>query len=186
MIKRKCAWCKSEMCFQPGDPVKKYCSKECSKQARMAEYNKEGLGPVMPPLDVNRISDEGILALIKAIVSKSSQDITKHKPGTLVRVQAENFFKSEHFCALTGLDGEAILRDLAKKPTKPDTRGRKGRGSGIPCPVQCVETGVVYGSIKEAAQVYACHPTCIQKVCDKKRWKAAGVHWRRVEVKNNE
>ena len=119
---RKCKWCGEWMYFRPGDRWRDYCCKECSKKHHAYEYNAKENGPVMPPLDVSRISDEGYLAIVKAIVSRASDDVTRYKPNTRIHQEAATFFKSEYFHNLTGLDGQAILRDLLKKPEKkPET-----------------------------------------------------------------
>lgn len=181
MYKRRCSWCKKVMEFKLGEPVKLYCSKQCSDMSKEKQFASEDSGPPMKPLTAESITDEGFLALVEAIVARAGEDVMHFAPGTQVRVQAENFFKSEFFSALTGLDGQAVLRDLreATKKKKPETRNKKPRNRAC----QCIETGVVYNSIKEAAKAYNCHPSMIQDVCAKngKRQRAGGMHWRYVE-----
>jgi len=180
MLKRKCSWCGKVMEFKLGEPVKSFCSKQCYSMDREKRFAWEDCGPPMPPLKVENITDEGYIALVKAIVARASHDVTHFKPDTQIRVQAEKFFESEYFSNLTGLDGHSILRDLQDlgKKKGPDKRGRKR------CRVvQCIETGVVYNSIKEAAKACNCPPSTIQDVCAKngRRNRAAGMHWRYVD-----
>lgn len=47
--------------------------------------------------------------------------------------------------------------------------------------VMCVETGVIYNSIKEAAMDTGCYDTNISAVCHGRQRKAAGYHWTYVE-----
>ena len=114
-MKRKCKWCGEYMYFRPGDIWKDYCSKECSEQCHKHLYNAKGNGPWMPPLDASRISDEGYTLLVKAIVNRASEDVTNFSPESQYRKDAEKFFKSDLFGALTGLEGEPILRSLREE-----------------------------------------------------------------------
>lgn len=185
MYKRKCQECGKQMEFKLGAYIKPFCSKRCSDIHREKMYNAPDNGPAMPPLKVESITDEGYIALVKAIVARACHDVTHFKPGTQIRIQAEKFFESDHFANLTGLDGEAILRDLRKKAEKrkPDTRGRKPKPTpiGTPRSVLCVDTGVMYSSIKAAAEATGCHKSCIQEVCAERRNKTRGLHFKYVE-----
>lgn len=49
-------------------------------------------------------------------------------------------------------------------------------------PVMCVETGEIYGSIKEAEDVTGMGHGCIARVCSGKRKSAHGTHWKYAEV----
>lgn len=183
MLRRKCKECGKLMYFQHVSQVNTFCSKACYHEQRRKQLTIVDDGPPMPPLKAENITDEGFVALVKAIVKRASRDVTNHKPGTQVRIQAEKFFESDYFAALTGLDGQAILRDLREQGKKkgPDVRGRKSHVIGVPRPVQCIETGVVYGSIKEAAMAYNVNPSSISGVLTKKQNRAAKMHWRYVE-----
>jgi hypothetical protein len=169
------------MYFQAGVHIRQFCCKKCSDKFKEKQYNSPETGPVMPHLKAENITDEGYIALVKAVVSRASHDVTHFKPGTQVRIQAEKFFESEYFATLTGLDGHAVLRDLLNqgKKKKPDKSVAKPKNKGRP--VQCIETGVVYGSIKEAAIACNLHQKCIQSVCMKRRNMTGGFHWRYVE-----
>lgn len=181
MYKRRCSWCRKVMEFKLGEPIKSFCSKECYSMDREKRFASEDDGPPMKPLTAESLTDDGFLALVEAIVARAGEDVSHFAPGTQIRVSAEKFFESDFFSALTGLDGQAVLRDLreAAKKKKPETRGKKPRNRAC----QCIETGVVYDSIKEAAKVYNCEPSGIHDVCAKngRRQRAGGMHWRYVE-----
>lgn len=181
MYKRRCSWCKKVMEFKLGENIKLYCSKQCKDMSREKEFASADNGPPMKPLTVESLTDDGFLALVEAIVARAGEDVAHFAPGTQIRVSAEKFFESDYFSALTGLDGQAVLRDLqeAAKKKKQETHGKRPRFRAV----QCIETGVVYGSIKEAAKVYNCEPSGIHDVCAKngRRKTAAGMHWRYVE-----
>ena len=182
MFRRKCLECGEMMYFQAGVHIRQFCCKECSDKFKEKQYNSPETGPVMPHLKAENITDEGYLALVKAIVARASHDVTHFKPGTRVREDAEKFFGSAHFSNLTGLDGEAVLRDLREKgkKAKPDANGKKISKSAVRS-VLCIETGVMYASIKAAAQATNCHPACIQEVCAKRRKKTHGLRFKYVE-----
>lgn len=57
----------------------------------------------------------GFENLVAGICRQAREDFIKYPPGSGRRISAERFFRSDYFAVLTGLDGEAILRDLAKK-----------------------------------------------------------------------
>lgn len=44
--------------------------------------------------------------------------------------------------------------------------------------VICIETSVIYNSIKEAGELNNIDPSCISKVCSGKRKTAGGYHWK--------
>lgn len=60
------------------------------------------------------IHPKGFENLVAGICRQASEDYMKHPPGSIARVGVERFFRSDYFAVLTQLDGEAILRDLAK------------------------------------------------------------------------
>lgn len=180
MLKRRCSWCGKDMEFKLGENVKRYCSKQCSDMSKEKLFASEDSGPPMKPLTAESITDDGFIALVEAIVERASHDVTDFSPGTEYRISAENFFRSEFFSALTGLNGQAVLRDLGKaEKKKPEKSRRRHRKRAC----QCIETGIVYDSIKEAAKAHNCRPSMIQDVCAKngKRQRAGGMHWRYVE-----
>lgn len=93
----------------------KFCSRACSRENKRRLYEIEDDGPAMPPLDKNRISDEGFVNLITAIVSQAKDDVMTFAPGTMYREDAEEFFLSDYFHELTNLDGFDILYRLSQK-----------------------------------------------------------------------
>lgn len=180
MYIRKCKECGRQMYFRDGVGFKPFCSKRCSDIHKEKMYNDPDNGPVMPRLDADRIADEGYIALMKAMVNRASQDVTKYKPGTQIRVSAEKFFESDHFTALTGLDGKPILRKLQREYE----RKQKRKPKYPTCKVLCVETGTVYASIKEAAEAYGIDAKWIYNVCKGFNKTTAGMHWRYLEEGN--
>lgn len=183
MKTRKCKMCGEMMYFRPGDRWRDFCCKECSEKYHAQEYNAEWNGPVMPPLDASRISDEGYLALVNAIVSRARHDVTKYKPDTQIHKDAKQFFESEYFSNLTGLDGQSVLRGLLRqcKKKKPETRGRKPGSKTHKRRVRCLENGAVYDSLKEAAKVFGCYGSMIQEVCCGRRKTMHGLHFEYVK-----
>lgn len=178
MFKRKCQECGQRMVFKAGVKIRQFCSKECSDAFHEKEYNHPSTGPVMPHLKAEDITDEGYIALVKAIVARASHDVTHFKPGTRVRVEAEQFFESDYFTALTGLDGAAILRELHREY---EERCKHKKPNYSTCKVRCVETGVVYESIKDAADEYGLSPKSIYNVCKGYDKTAAGMHFEYVK-----
>ena len=68
------------------------------------------------------LNDRGCQHLVEAIVARAADDyryarmrerLTQHK--SLVAAECEQFFRSEYFELLTGLDGEAVLQRLDKE-----------------------------------------------------------------------
>lgn len=178
MYKRRCSWCKKVMEFKLGEPIKSFCSKQCYSMDREKRFASEDSGPPMPPLKVEDITDEGYIALMKAVVSRAGQDVSKYKPGTQIRVSAENFFRSDWFSALTGLDGKLILRELQEEYTRKHQHKKLNYSTS---PVRCVETGAVYESIKAAAEAFGIVPKMIYNVCKGFNKTAAGMHWEHVK-----
>lgn len=183
MIQRKCAWCGKQMCFKLGSDITKFCSPLCYRLHREKLFTKEDDGPPMPPLEADKITDEGYVALVKAIVNRASQDVTKYAPGTQIRVSAEKFFQSEFFGALTGLEGEPILNKLQEEYKRKHKDKKLNYSTS---PVRCVETGMVYESIKVAAEVFGISPKMLYNVCKGFNKTAAGMHWEYVGGVANE
>lgn len=180
MLKRKCKECGELMYFQHVSQVNTFCSKACYHEHRRKQLTIVDDGPVMPPLDASKITDEGYVALVKAIVKQASRDVTNHKPGTRVRVQAEKFFESDYFAALTGLDGQAILRDLHEEYNKKKRRLTEDKAF-VRRRVRCVETNKEYKSIKAAAEACGISGKMLQQHLSGISKSAGGLHWRYVE-----
>ena len=58
------------------------------------------------------ICDEGACNLIRAIVNSAKNDVLRCSPVSEVRKDAERFFRSRWFEALTGFSGIPMLRQL--------------------------------------------------------------------------
>lgn len=177
MYKRRCSWCKRVMYFKLGESIKMFCSKECHAMDRQKRFASEDCGPPMKMLTADDITDEGYIALVKAMVSRAGQDVKKYKPGTQIRNSAEKFFESDYFTDLTGLDGDPILQKL-----KEEYKRRQKRTTKYPkIKVQCIETGEVYASINEAAGVFGISPKGIYDVLNGHGKTSAGMHWKYAE-----
>lgn len=61
------------------------------------------------------ICEQGAANLIKAIIRQASNDVMHLPPSSWVRADAIQFFKSDYFKELTGLEGEPILRHLLEE-----------------------------------------------------------------------
>ena len=122
MMERRCKWCNKMLTPDDLNRGRVLCSAECRFQYKTHCYTADD-GPTMPPLDTTRITDEGYVELVKAIVEQAKDDILHGSPGTMRRVDAEEFFMSDFFGKLTGLDGELILqRILAGRKKKKKKR----------------------------------------------------------------
>ena len=175
MFKRKCHECGKQMFFKVEQPIKPFCCKECSDKWHERDYNDPKNGPVMPRLKKENITDEGYVAIVKAIIGRAGRDVSNFKPGTRCRVLAEEFFRTEYFAALTGLDGEAVLRDLQKSHKERKRGGLRMRK------VLCVETGVEYESINAAAADHNVHSKTLFDALHGRGYTADGLHWKFVE-----
>lgn len=77
-------------------------------------------------MSMKTIDTEGAIRLVAAIVDKAKQDFITFKAGTEVHEDAKQFFLSEHFYKMTGLNGEKIIRDLM--PLYEQKQKKKGNG----------------------------------------------------------
>ena len=66
---------------------------------------------------------------------------------------------------------------VAKKGKKRDRQSVEKQIATISNKVICIETSVIYNSIKEAGRLNNIDPSCISKVCRGKRETAGGFHW---------
>lgn len=109
MYEKTCKWCGKTMVFKPNEKVRRFCSKLCYGAEKHHRFNGADNGPEMPLLEVDKISDEGVVALIAGIVAQAKDDVLNFAPGTMYREDAEQFFLSEDFAEMTNLDGFDIL-----------------------------------------------------------------------------
>lgn len=54
----------------------------------------------------------GVQNLVRAIVSRAKRDFMSSPPGSVMHEETKQFFLSEYFTNLTGLQGEPIFREL--------------------------------------------------------------------------
>lgn len=114
MIETKCKWCEKPMVFQTPTDRRKFCSRQCFLLDRQRAYTVEDdANVVMPPLE--HINDEGFMALTTAIIQQAKDDVMHSAPGTPLREEAEEFFLSEEFYAMTNLDGFDMLCKIQDK-----------------------------------------------------------------------
>lgn len=119
---------KCKVCGQPALHGS-FCSKRCygiSVQEKLTAGKGE---PDLPPLNTDNIAMEGYIALVQAIVKKARSDFLLFPAGSYDRNKVEQFFLSDYFEVLTGLNGEEILKDLRKEYEERKRRKGKRRGS---------------------------------------------------------
>lgn len=81
----------------------------------------------------HELSDEGAQALAQGIVEQAVHDWRISPPGTGLRIDAENFFRSGWCYMLTGVDGEWILRKLQEEEKRgAQHAGHKSLSHGRP------------------------------------------------------
>lgn len=117
------------------------------------------------------INAQGAFNLAEAIVDNAKRDFVNLKEGSRWHEDAKQFFLSDHFEALTGLNGEAILRELQAEYERKQ-KSKKGIRAVI-----CIETQQRYASVKSAAQQHKSFIANIDRAC-RKGWMAAGFHWK--------
>lgn len=107
-----CKYCGKRVEVKLSCNVRAFCSKACyGKYLR----DKQPYKTPIDPSERNFYHQKGLENLVAGICRQAREDYMKYPPGSYYRVSAEKFFRSEHFAILTGLDGELILRDLAKE-----------------------------------------------------------------------
>lgn len=75
----------------------------------------------------SELDTQGCLSLVEAIVKQARADVVNAKPGSVVRVDAENFFRSEYFTGLTGFDGKPMLKVLQEEYEEKQAKKRGGK-----------------------------------------------------------
>lgn len=71
------------------------------------------------------LNTDGCLELVKAIIHQAKRDFMRTKPGTSAREEVEDFFLSEHFEGLTGVDGKVVLPVLHQEYNKKHAKEKK-------------------------------------------------------------
>lgn len=72
------------------------------------------------------LDTNGCIALIQALVNRARLDFMVAKPGSSLRKELEQFFRSGYFETLTGCNGEALLDKLRKEYNKLHTTRQEG------------------------------------------------------------
>lgn len=78
-------------------------------------------------MSIKTINDQGALDLIGAVIDLTVRDFMETTPQSESRKQIENDILSEHFEALTGLNGPAFLKHLEEQYAKKKQKARKGK-----------------------------------------------------------
>lgn len=78
-------------------------------------------------MSIRTIDTQGAFTLVEAIVDKAKHDFVTFKEGTYWHEDAKQFFLSAHFENLTGLNGEAILKELQPEYERKQQKKRKGK-----------------------------------------------------------
>lgn len=112
MTIRYCKNCGKMMVFEKASDTRTFCGPKCRKENLEGSAPVENIGPDMPPLDKDAISEDGYIALVAGIVGQASDDVRRLAPGTAYRADAEEFFLSDYFYDLTGFDGFDLLVKL--------------------------------------------------------------------------
>ena len=112
MYEFTCGVCGKVVQVEKKEYLRKFCSKTC-----LGEYNALYKGQeLIYKRTANRfVHPKGFDNLVGAICERARNDILLNPPGNWLRMDAERFFRSDFFAALTELDGDAILRDLLRK-----------------------------------------------------------------------
>ena len=78
-------------------------------------------------MSVKTIDDQGAINLIEAIVERTVKDFMATTPGSDSRKFIEKEILSEHFEAMTGLNGRTFLKKLREDYDKKHKKTRKDK-----------------------------------------------------------
>ena len=71
------------------------------------------------------INDQGVAYLVEAIVDRTVKDFMVTTPGSDSRKLIEKEILSEHFEALTGISGNALLKQLQEQYEQKRRKGKR-------------------------------------------------------------
>lgn len=127
MYETKCGMCGAPIVYQYQWQSKRFCGKKCLGQFLHQKRDREVCDWKQPRS--RYIHPDGYSNLVCAIVKQAKDDVMSYAPTNPIRQDAEDFFLSEFFEALTNLDGFEILDRLTQKyderQRKKSERGRK-------------------------------------------------------------
>lgn len=114
-----CKHCGKQVEVRLSCDVRMFCSKAC-----YGKYLHDQRSYKIPidPSERLCFHPKGLENLVAGICRQARDDYLKYPPGSYYRVDAEKFFRSDYFAILTELDGESILRDLAKEYNRQNRR----------------------------------------------------------------
>lgn len=123
MYEFKCVVCGKRMEVKYKYQIHKCCGKDC-----YGEYThlRKGQEVIWQRSGSRFVHPKGFDNLVGAICEQARNDILHSTPDNWLRMDAERFFRSDFFAALTGLDGEAILRDLLCRQKRRKKRNEHG------------------------------------------------------------
>lgn len=78
-------------------------------------------------MSIKAINDQGALDLIEAVIDLTVRDFMVTTPQSESRKEIEREILSDHFEALTGLNGPAFLKHLEEQYAKKKQKARKGK-----------------------------------------------------------
>lgn len=113
MYEYTCANCGKRVAVKTKYDLRKFCGKKC-----FGAFLHEQRARCIPQEGKPRSRDihpDGLNNLICAIVRQAREDVMTYSPMSSIRQDAEDFFLSDWFEALTNLDGWDILDRLTRE-----------------------------------------------------------------------
>lgn len=101
-----------------------FCSRECYVTAQDNGFFNESRIP-NEPVKHKFVHPRGLDNLVAAMCQQARHDYLTNPPGNYIRADAERFFLSDYFAALTQLDGENIVNRLEEEYKRKKRRGRR-------------------------------------------------------------
>ena len=85
------------------------------KERNMIPFVHEPSKLPKPKQEPMKICEQGAVNLVRAIIRQTSNDVRSLPPSSRTRKEAIEFFLSDYFKELTGLEGEPILRHILQE-----------------------------------------------------------------------
>ena len=127
MIEYQCKMCGATITTEKAHNIRIFCSRQCQGaflQLKSVERDKLQNVPRMGKLvDIN---EDGGGYLVGAIVKQASRDYVKLPVSSAQHISAKNFFCSDYFERLTGLDGGEMLAKLEEERRERHRNRKRG------------------------------------------------------------